>query len=173
MTTNKDLFAKHISLGTFIETGTCYGRSVEIALELGFERIMSVEGSEERYRHCVEKFKQHAGRVLLRHGHSAEQLASLARTVFYAPALFFLDAHPSGAGSFGEGIYQTNPQYEQSNILRAELTIIKERNVKGDVILIDDLTPDVDAFARGLFPHATFTLHSTDEGKDKVLEVVT
>lgn len=171
MTTNKDLFAKHISLGTFVETGTCFGRSVEIALKLGFKYILSVEGDRTRFEHCDAKFLNDEN-VAIWHGHSPDKLPIMLSAVPRFPILYWLDAHPSGPASFGQD-YEANPEYHQSNILRAELTIIKERNVKGDVILIDDLTADVHEFARQLFPDAVFLLHSTDEGADKVLEVVT
>ncbi len=88
------------------------------------------------------------------------------------PALFWLDSHPSGDGSYGQD-YAKNPTHEQSYILRAELELIHKRNVKGDVILIDDLTQDIRDFALKLFRGAKIQIYDTDEGKDKVMEIAT
>ena len=41
----------------FVETGTYMGDAVNYAVGLGFEQIFSCELSEERYNHCLEKFK--------------------------------------------------------------------------------------------------------------------
>lgn len=168
--TNYELFAKHVNLGIFIETGTCWGRSVEMALRIEFHDIRSVEADKERFLHCNHKFAS-AERVKLWHGESAFLLPAMIYEV-RSPALFLLDAHPSGDGSFGQD-YETNPAHHQSAVLRAELQIIHDHPVKGHVILIDDLTPDVNDFVRGLFPEATFNLYSVEDGVDKVLEVLT
>lgn len=172
MTTNKDLFAKHVHLGTFVETGTCFGRSVEQAIELGFKDIRSVEGAVDRFVWCVEKFGK-LSHVKLWHGESVKCLPVMLNGL-KKPVLMFLDAHPSGPGSYGED-YMVNRAHEQSAVLKAELQIIKARDVEGDVILIDDVTPDILVFARDLFPEnrANFNLYSTDEGPNKVLEVLT
>lgn len=168
-TTNKDLFAKHVALGTFVETGTCQGRSVAIALDIGFKEVRSVEGSSARFLECRERFKDDP-RVTLYHGESAYMLPVILHGLV-KPVLFWLDSHPSGEGSYGQD-YETVPEHGQSAILRAELAIIKARGVRGDVVLIDDLTPDVELFAKQLFMSGWFTIHSTDEGKDKVLEIM-
>ena len=168
MTTNRELFAKHRNLGAFVETGTCFGRSVKIALELGFEIIRSVEASPERYEKCVRLFKGNP-QVKLWFGPSTEALAAMTGDL-PGPVLFWLDAHPSGAGSFGND-YNDNPAHRQFNILLDELIIIAKRNV-ADVILVDDLAPDIEAEARSLFPLATITVYDTDEGPNKVMEIV-
>ena len=168
--TNKELFAKHIGLGTFIETGTCFGRSVQQAIELGFKDIRSVEGSVERFRECQSLFRRER-HVRLWCGESIEHLPMMMQAA-QTPALFFLDAHPSGKESYGQD-YETNPAHEQSAILRAELELIHKRNVKGDVILIDDLSEDIKAFARNKFPDAEINIYDTEEGPQKVMEIQT
>jgi hypothetical protein len=170
MTTNKEIFSKHVPLGTFVETGTCFGRSVEIALVLGFKEVRSVEGDIERFKHCQEKFK-HYPQVKLWCGESIDLLPVMIHDL-KTPALFWLDAHASGPEGYGLD-HETNPWHEQSYILRTELKAIKERGMLGDVILVDDLTPDVESFARELFKHAAIWVHDTDEGPHKVMEVVT
>lgn len=168
MTTNKDLFAKHVHLGTFIETGTAYGRSVGLALDLGFHDIRSVEGDQRRAGSCEQYFRGQL-EVRLWHGESVATLPIMLRGVT-GPALFWLDAHPSGAESYGQD-YETNPAHAQSAVLRAELELIHARKMKGDVILIDDLTDDIQAFARERFPRAQIQIHDTDEGLAKVMEI--
>jgi hypothetical protein len=170
MTTNRDLFAKHVALGAFIETGTCHGRSVGIALELGFTRIYSVEADKERYEHCRTRFAGNPAVVLW----CAESVAALPEMISgdSAPVLFWLDAHPSGDGSFGQD-YLTNPAHAQTSVLARELQIIKDRNVKGDVILIDDLDPETEAFATKLFPEARISFHDTEGRARKVMEIET
>ncbi len=168
--TNRDLFAKHVGLGTFVETGTAYGRSVNIAVQLGFTDIRSVEGDITRFTHCKALFRNDPG-VLLWCGESVEWLPTMLAGLD-KPILVFLDAHPSGDGSYGQD-YPENPAHEQSSILRFELELLHKRNVKGDVILIDDLSDDIKAFALKLFRGATIQIYDTDEGKDKVMEIVT
>ena len=170
MTTNKELFAKHSHLSAFIETGTCYGRSVELALELRFPSIISVEADPDRWQFCVEKFL-HRWRVTIYYGESVTKLPEMIADLD-EPALFWLDAHPSGDGSYGQD-FERNPEHEQSNILHRELQIIQRHPVQGHVILIDDLMPSVEACARELFPQARFAVHDTDEGPHKVLEIQT
>lgn len=163
MTTNRELFAKYAHLDAWIETGSCLGRSIAIAVELGFQDIRSVEAQPERYEHCRNLFadKSH---VRLWCGESIKVLPEMLSDL-NTPALIWCDAHPSGAGSYEQGA--------QSENLILELTIIARHHVAGHVILIDDLTSDIDLFARTLFPSAQIHVHDTDEGLEKVMEIRT
>lgn len=160
--TNRELFAPHAALGTFIETGTCFGRSVTMALELGFQHVRSVEAKKERYEECVKLFASQP-QVRLWHGESVTALPEMLADLT-GPALFWLDAHPSGEDSHNTG--------DQSEILMAELRILAAHRVKSHVILIDDLTKDVEDFARELFADAEIQIHRTDESENsRVLEI--
>lgn len=163
MTTNKDLFAKHVGLQHFVETGTCLGRSVSLALELGFTDIRSVEAQPGRYTQCSADFAGDA-RVRLFYGESITMLPTMLADL-NEPALFWIDAHPSGAGSYEIG-------HQTENII-SELAIITNHRVNGHVILIDDLTADVGRFAKLLFPSAQIAVYDTDEGPAKVMEIKT
>lgn len=161
---NDAIFARHAHLKVFIETGTCFGRSVEAALKLGYTDIRSVEAAKDRYEACVALFKDNPS-VRLWHGESVATLPEMIADITQ-PAVWFLDAHPSGEGSYGD---KTGCQ---TDILKAELQIIAAHPVKEHVILIDDLTVDVEEYARALFPNATFTLFSAEGYEAKVLEMV-
>lgn len=161
--TNKDLFFKHLALNTWIETGSCFGRSITEAVELGFSDIRSVEAKPERYAECVKLFSGNPG-VKLWLGESVKMLPEMLAGVNH-PALFWLDAHPSGEDSYNIG--------NQSQILMLELAMISNHPISGHVILIDDLTADVDVFAKTLFPTAQITVYDTDEGPAKVMEIKT
>lgn len=161
---NDAIFAKHAHLKVFIETGTCFGRSVEAALKLGYNDIRSVEAAKDRYEACAELFKGNPA-VRLWCGESVATLPEMIADL-QQPAVFWLDAHPSGEGSYGD---KTGCQTE---ILKAELQIIAAHPVKNHVILIDDLTRDVELFARQLFPNATVAIYNTEGYQAKVLEMI-
>lgn len=160
--TNRELFAKHVALGVFVETGTCFGRSVAIALELGYKEIRSVEAKPERHVECLKLFADNP-QVRLWCGESQTILPEMISDLV-VPAVFWNDAHPSGSDSYNIG--------EQSKILMTELQIIASHPVKSHVILIDDLSGDIEIFARELFPDADIEVHQTDESDNsKVMEI--
>lgn len=162
MTTNRDLFAKHVGLRHFVETGSCFGRSIQQAVELGYSDVRSVEAKPARYEHCLQLFLSNPN-VRLWCGDSVKLLPEMVSDL-NEPALLWLDSHPSGDDSYNCG--------SQSENLMAEMRAISNHHVKNHVILIDDLTPDIEKFAREFFPTAGFEVHNTDEGLAKVLEVV-
>lgn len=164
MKTHIDLFERHKHLGIFVETGTCYGRSVEAVLKLGFTDVRSVEALPKRYSHCMDLFD---GRkeVTLWLGESVDYLEEMI-TDLTSPALFWLDAHPSGNESYDR------PGNDQSTILKTELKIIQGHPVKNHVILIDDLTPDIQEFCTQEFKARDMTIWTITEGPLKVLEIL-
>lgn len=174
MKTHIDIFARHLHLNTFVETGTCYGRSVEAALGLGFKDIRSIEAQPDRFEHCRKLFEDRGKRVKLWNGESIFWLRKVIADL-QEPALFWLDAHTSGVG-YSEVLKAEFPSYidskSQSEILKIELGIIKEHPVKDHVILIDDLTPDIQQFCVEQFPNRDLTVFSITEGPLKVLEIV-
>jgi len=105
----------------FIETGTNEGRCVQIALDLGFEKIISIEQNFELHIKAVQRFDRYDN-VNLIWGDSADMLGKVLRKE-KRPVTFYLDAH----------ISRENEQ------LFLELNIIKEGYVKGSVLLIDDI----------------------------------
>ena len=129
---------KHCPGSIFVETGTCFGRTVNFALRHGAREVRSVEGSRERYKACKDAFSGNF-RVKLWCGHSREILWEMIHDV-QEEMVFFLDAHPSGPDSYGDkelsqGLGET---YGQHSILTAEIDIIRRHPVKSHTIIIDD-----------------------------------
>lgn len=133
----------------FIETGTCYGRSVQNALDSGYQEIRSVEAKEEFVAHCLNLFVKE-DKVRLWAGKSIDHLAEMIEDI-KKPAVFWLDAHVSGEASAGHADYLEKGEgsdYHQHTALKGELAIVlAHRN--DHVILIDDQngsTPDNDVY---------------------------
>jgi len=84
---------------TFIETGTYLGGTALWASKV-FDRVITIEASEELYKQVVEKFGRikHIEFML---GDSKEKLADVAAGL-KGPAIFWLDAHWSGGATSGE-----------------------------------------------------------------------
>jgi hypothetical protein len=122
----------------FIETGTCFGRSILLALDAGFEFALSVEAKDDLYETCVETFKSYEN-VQLFHGKSTDELPIMLENI-KSPCVFWLDAHPSGELSAGHADYVEKgleSEFHQHNILKKELEIVLA-NRKDHVIIIDD-----------------------------------
>ena len=116
----------------FIETGSHIGRGIESALEAGFEKIYSIELSEDFYFRCKEKFKKDF-RVCLILGDSAEKLKELLDRSYSQSEVnitFWLDSHWSGDGT---------AKGKKNSPLLEELEAIKSFYIKGNIIMIDDL----------------------------------
>jgi hypothetical protein len=125
--------------GIFIETGSCYGRSIELALKAGYIFVRSVEAKEEFYNHCKALFANDE-RVKLYLGKSVDKLEEMIGDVKNYPCVFWLDAHVSGEASAGYQDWvekQGDSDYDQHKILKRELEIILTNNPE-HIILIDD-----------------------------------
>lgn len=123
----------------FIETGTCYGRSVTAAIEAGYNTIKSVEAKDEYYLHCVELFKDKANSVSLFKGKSIDHLPKMLEGID-KPAVFWLDAHVSGEASAGYEDWKAKGEesdFHQHTALKKELAIVLNHR-KDHIILIDD-----------------------------------
>lgn len=83
----------------FVETGTYHGDTTAWAATQ-FERVYTIELSDELYRHSGERLKGLANVTRL-HGDTRAHLARLAPTL--PPSIVWLDAHWSGAGTAGAG----------------------------------------------------------------------
>jgi hypothetical protein len=127
-TLQKPVLEKYIS-HTFVETGTYLGDSVLLALECGFEKIISIELNPELYEGCVTMFKDDVeeGTVELILGDSLNEVKRIAPTLTER-ATFWLDAH----WDFGPKGEKLCPLYE-------ELESIAESPIKNHTIMIDDM----------------------------------
>lgn len=123
---------------TLIELGSCYGRSIQNALDAGYKRVKSVEAKEEYYLHCKKIFKDNPN-VELFLGKSIDCLNQMLSDID-KPCVFWIDSHVSGEASAG---YQDwlekglESDYHQHTAIQKELKIIlPHRN--DHILLIDD-----------------------------------
>ena len=108
----------------FFETGTFEGESVQVALEVGFDLIYSVELSTDKYANAKKKFANHPNvHIIL--GDSPTILRGMLPWM-PAPIIFWLDAHSVG------GPPTPTP-------LMAEIKAIEDCRVNPVTILIDDM----------------------------------
>lgn len=114
----------------FVETGAYKGEGIENYLKTDyFEEIHSIELSEKWFEYCKNKYQDYP-KVKLHLGDSARVLEEL--DLPKEPIIFYLDAHYSGGTTAGEDIDNGCP------VLR-ELDFICRRNVKGDIVVVDDM----------------------------------
>ena len=123
---------------TFVETGTCWGRSVQLALDAGYKEVRSVEASDHYFKEACNNFLNNPA-VLLYHGMSVNTLPEMLKGVD-KPCVIFLDAHVAGHTSAGYEDWLEKGEesdYAQDKILKAELHILLQHN-PNHLIIIDD-----------------------------------
>ncbi len=117
-----------------VETGTYLGHGVSSALSTGyFKTIYSIDISEEFQHENRKKFVlEPTVRILT--GNSPDVLEELIQTkeLPNSPVLFFLDAHFAGGPTGGANVEGGCP------VVR-EVSIIAQRAVPGDILVIDDM----------------------------------
>jgi hypothetical protein len=122
----------------FIETGTCFGRTVDLALNAGYEHIRSVELHPHWFEVSRKKFAENP-KVKLYFGKSTDLLPEMLSDITDR-CVFWLDAHPSGDHTAGHSDVVENgtaSEFFQDNIIKKELSIVlAHRN--DHVICIDD-----------------------------------
>ena len=119
-------YAKEFSLKTLVETGTYLGDMVA-AMQDDFEKIYSIELSQELYEKAKLRF-QDSAKIELLQGDSGTELGNLIKRIDQ-PTLFWLDGHYS-AGITARGEKDT-PIFE-------ELSHIYSSKLKTHVIIVDD-----------------------------------
>ncbi|MEW6746963.1 MAG: hypothetical protein AB1486_29860 [Planctomycetota bacterium] len=119
-------YGRRFGLRVLVETGTFYGAML-LAARPHFERLYSIELDNYLHQRARRLFAGDSG-VHLAHGDSGKQLAGVLAELTQ-PALFWLDAHYSGAGT-ARGPLDTP--------IVAELLAIFRHPITGHVILIDD-----------------------------------
>ena len=121
--TRKQLFKKYkLNNELFFETGTHKGESVQIALDLGFKKIISVEILYDFYTECCALFGYNP-KVKLFLGDSNEKIEEMLKLVD-GPSLFWLDGHVDGV---------------DASCLWGELKAIKNHKIKNHTIIVDDI----------------------------------
>jgi len=113
----------------FFETGTYLGDSVELALKVGFSKIISIEIEEYLQKENTKKFQQqiNEGKVTLITGDTILVMEDIIKRI-NQPTTFWLDAHVD----LGITGIKKCPLYE-------ELDFIAKSNIKTHTILIDDV----------------------------------
>lgn len=119
-------YGQRYNIQVFIETGTYLGDMV-YAVSKEFDRIVSIELSENLYRKALRRFAKNKN-IHIYHGDSTVVLLEVGQTLT-TPALFWLDAHYSGGFS---------TQGEMDTPVLAELNTILDHSDFNNVILIDD-----------------------------------
>jgi hypothetical protein len=119
---------------TFVETGAYKGNGIqELLKENRFTEIHSIELSPKWAAHCKERFAG-SPNVHVHEGDSATVLEQMIanNTLPDSPVIFYLDAHYSGGETAGADRDNGCP------VLR-ELQALAKRNVKGDIVFVDDI----------------------------------
>jgi hypothetical protein len=113
----------------FFETGTYLGDSVELAINIGFKKIISIEIDESLQNKNIKKFESYvnSGQVELIVGDTIIVMEEIIKNI-NQPTTFWLDAHVD-TGITG---IKMCPLYE-------ELEYIKSSPIKNHTIMIDDL----------------------------------
>jgi hypothetical protein len=150
-------FAQKYDIRVFVETGTYLGE-MAAAVCNDFDRIYSIELSEDLFKHAAKKFAGHHHITIL-HGDSFQVLPEILRQIDI-PCLFWLDGHYSSR----------NAEKEKSSIFE-ELKQISAHPIKKHVILIDDARlftgkndyPTIEflkAFVKNILPYYEFDAHN-------------
>jgi len=109
----------------FIETGTYKGKGVQKALDVGFEKVISIEIDKERYLNCKKLFANEK-KVELYLGDTQDLLPKILSKYTDNTITFWLDAHE------GKKSKKSCPLYE-------ELEAISKHPIKNHIIAIDDI----------------------------------
>jgi hypothetical protein len=123
----KERFFEKYPNSIFIETGSCIGDGIQLALYAGFKTIYSIELAPSLHQHCVDRYKD-CHNVHLIFGDSKILLEELLKDI-EEPVTFWLDAHASGGETVGGPI----------TALFKELEAIGKHSIKTHTILIDDI----------------------------------
>ncbi len=148
--TTKDVFAKYPNK-YFIESGTCRGDGVKMALEGSFEEIYSIELSPQLYRMCDHMFAK-IPKVHILFGDSTNVMPELLKTID-APATFWLDGHYS---------WNQTARGDTNTPILQELENIRNHHIKTHTILIDDVRQ---------FGTVEFDFIELEEIIEKILEI--
>lgn len=124
---NHDYLKNYGTGKTFVETGTFQGDTVQLALDNGYDKVISIELNGPLYDKCVERFKGN-DKVQLMLGDSIDCLKTVILTT-PEPMTFWLDAHASGPLVGGKS---------GGSPVLDELRIISKSPIKTHTIFIDD-----------------------------------
>ncbi len=116
---------ENFSASIFVETGSYLGDTAKWASEF-FPRVVTIEADKNLFDGVKKRFADNS-RVETLFGNSEVVLSQLVPTI-KDPAIFWLDAHWCGPGTFGD---------ESECPLLTEIEILNKR-IESTVILVDD-----------------------------------
>lgn len=150
-TLSKQVLTKYLN-PYFLETGTANGDCVKLALEVGFEKVFSIELDERLQNENINTYQSYIqeGKLSLIVGDSLWELTNVVPSLD-KPTTFWLDAHQD----FGPKGVKRCPLYE-------ELLAIKHSKVKTHTILIDDMRMLGQWWGEGI---------NIDELKNRILDI--
>lgn len=119
-------YLKRYSIGTFIETGTYLGDTLDYVSRSGANCI-SIELSEVLYERACKRFDKRKN-IRLVQGDSGQKLPELIKDI-NSPVLFWLDGHYSAG---------LTSSMDTHTPISAELDAILSHHINRHVILIDD-----------------------------------
>lgn len=147
----------------FVETGSYWGDGIQVALDTGFDKIISLECNEIYYNHCLNRFSNQKN-VQLYLGDSSVDLFDIIKDID-EPVTFWLDAH----------FMCNDPEQNLDNHpgkgkipLIDELAQIKNHHLNNHSILIDDIDPLSNLSPLGEFP-ATGSIETQLDNLKKVI----
>jgi len=127
MPITKEALQKYIS-PIFFETGSYQGETIDIALDLGFNSIHSIELSQRYHQALLDKYAEQKN-VHLHHGDSGHLMNYILPRIHHR-CTFWLDAHFSIPG---------DARGQQMSPVMSEISQIAKHHIKNHIILIDDL----------------------------------
>ena len=112
----------------FVETGTNIGNSVQLALDCGFEKIITMEISTKKVEYVKERFSKEIaeGKVIILQGDTTNLFKDAIKDLD-APTTFWLDAH-----------WDDGPRGKYLCPLPIELECLLNHPIKEHTLLIDD-----------------------------------
>lgn len=122
----------------FIETGSFHGDGIDLAMQAGYDRILSMDIDGANVAHCQERFELiPADDRPAQNGHisvtCADSATGLLKMMKYVnePAMIWLDAHSQ--------LFDDEPVTENPFPLLKELQQLGKHPIKTHTVLIDDI----------------------------------
>jgi hypothetical protein len=127
-----EVLSKYKKNNIFLETGSYKGGGIQVALNAGFDLVLSIEIHKDYHEMCKEKFKTEISndQVELYHGDCLNVLKEILPAID-EPITFWLDAHID---------WECGVSGKTPSPLIYELQMLKELSpCKNHTILIDDM----------------------------------
>ena len=148
---------------TFVETGSFKGDTIQIALDMGFKKVISIEQSDHYVNHCAQRFKERLNdSVVLVKGDSKSALKYICKNILEGRSVFWLDAHYDGGNTAGD---VWAPLYHEL------LAIACFSDRKDHIIMVDDVRHIRDGHYKVDLECAEFLIRSINEGYQISYEV--